>query len=52
MVDGFAPEDPGWQPVMRKLVPWVLVPGGIERLSKEGDGQPPVFAARALFWRS
>lgn len=49
MDEGLVPNDPGWRPVLRKILPWVIVPGGIGRLSRTGDGQPPVLAARAVF---
>lgn len=49
MVEGLVPNDPGWRPVVRKILPWVIMPGRIGRLSKDGAGQPPVFAARAVF---
>lgn len=43
------PNDPGWRPVFRKILPWIIMPWGIGRLSKDGEGQPPVLAARAVF---
>lgn len=42
-VEGLVSNDPGWQPVVRKILPLIIVRVGFGRCSMDGDGQPPGF---------